>query len=290
MLHLTLGPTLYPSLPLLLLLNDSNQHFSSSLSPPSIQLALSTHPTLSLPTLTFDHGARGGNLTVLSEPSSIALFLEGKLSPHHQGPAFGTGSAPDARARLEQMRAFSASFLESFSVGDRPFYSPSPSLPTTFNTDPAIERVQLYLTVLEHHLQGSFFPPLLAPPLGEGRTGTTLTPAAAWIWTCIEFIQAKFPDILPSSSSGTSSPHLRDEVGHFGKEVLKGDEIKERDDKVVQGEEAREEGDGEQTPVVLEKEEQKFPHTVRIKTLMDKRPGVKKLRESQVMLDIGDVW
>ncbi|KAK4051666.1 hypothetical protein OIO90_004616 [Microbotryomycetes sp. JL221] len=139
----------------------------------------SRYPFGQLPTLTFGHGARGGNDTVLGETSAILHFLSEKLAP-----IGAVKSPPDARARLEQIRSASATVIDRL----LPFANPDGAHKGNSKLR-AIEVIsEPYLESLEYHLNASFFPPLLVAPLTDGQPGTTLSPAAATAATALSLI------------------------------------------------------------------------------------------------------
>ncbi|ORY83496.1 hypothetical protein BCR35DRAFT_303345 [Leucosporidium creatinivorum] len=187
--------------PILLLLIDSNTDFEQEIitaedwremkakgetGPPRF-------PFNGLPTLTFGHGARGGQDTILAETGAILLFLEGKLA------APGTvQSPPDARARLEMVREASAFLLNRlFASASSSDWLAPPSRQHMLST-----LILPYLTSLSHHLSSAFFPPLLTPPLTLGQPGSSLSAAAASACTVISFIEELFPNTLGAGEDG----------------------------------------------------------------------------------------
>lgn len=171
-------------------------------------------PFNGLPTLTFGHGARGGQDTILAETGAILLFLEGKLaapgtvtvssaflnySPSsYSNPSLPLQSPPDARARLEMVREASAFLL------NRLFASASSAdwLGPTSRQHMLSTLILPYLTSLSHHLSSAFFPPLLTPPLTLGQPGSSLSAAAASAATVISFIEELFPNTLGAGEDG----------------------------------------------------------------------------------------
>ncbi|KAM0790021.1 hypothetical protein ACM66B_005350 [Microbotryomycetes sp. NB124-2] len=133
-------------------------------------------PFSQLPTLTFGHGARGGQDGVLAETGAILHFLAERLAP-----VGAVTSPPDSRARLEMIRSAAATLIDRL--------LPLAADPASADKQQVYQNtVEPFLQSLEYHLASSFFPPMLVNPLTNGQPGTTLSPAAATASTAISLI------------------------------------------------------------------------------------------------------